>query len=474
MTFVQTVGCDNDPNGVPTCEPGTIVAGNSDQYTIEVTVDGGTSGTLTNTATVASDVFDTDNSNDTASVVTKVNPGFSFVDVNNDGIYDAGQDIPLDDGELDDGKFDTAIPEGPDYTVAVAGAGLSVNGTAISAKDVRFTSDGLMIINTNLTATKRNIELESRTDNVQFDDSTIAGNKKIRVTAAGDITSSDDEFIGMANSSNVIFEAGNDIVFVDTNVTAGRTVSFKAGGEVRINPNSSVDVMGNRGRTTIDAGDVNVSGATFTAGLGVEIEANNGNVNVSDTTITSLVNSSSKVRLVASGSVIGNAGTDIDANKTVDVKAGQEIDLDGVQIAANTHNNSKLILDADVLRLNGAVLESQRRIILEAVDAIHAANVQLLACGNPKSIIRATAGGSADFTGATARAGTLIDLLAADLLDLEESSLGITGGTKGDILLEGTTIDVTNAVFKAPDDLIRTGTEIGVPADDTPGTLPCI
>jgi uncharacterized repeat protein (TIGR01451 family) len=74
VTFVSTTGCDNDPNGVPTCNLGTIVSGGSAIYTIEVTVDASTTGTITNTVSVTSDTHDSDTADNTTTEDTLVIP----------------------------------------------------------------------------------------------------------------------------------------------------------------------------------------------------------------------------------------------------------------------------------------------------------------------------------------------------------------------------------------------------------------
>jgi uncharacterized repeat protein (TIGR01451 family) len=70
VTLVATSGCLGDPAGVPTCTLGDIPALNSAQFTIEVTVDIGTSGTITNTADVSSSTPDPNIGNNTASALT--------------------------------------------------------------------------------------------------------------------------------------------------------------------------------------------------------------------------------------------------------------------------------------------------------------------------------------------------------------------------------------------------------------------
>ena len=73
VTFGSTSGCPSDPNGVPTCDLGTIPAGGSASYTIEVSVDPTTpSGTITNDASVASSTPDPVPDGETASEDTLV------------------------------------------------------------------------------------------------------------------------------------------------------------------------------------------------------------------------------------------------------------------------------------------------------------------------------------------------------------------------------------------------------------------
>ncbi len=75
VTFVSTTGCAEDPNGVPTCSLGAISAGGSASYTITVTVNFATSGTLTNTVSVTSDSGDTNPSNNIITEDTTIEPG---------------------------------------------------------------------------------------------------------------------------------------------------------------------------------------------------------------------------------------------------------------------------------------------------------------------------------------------------------------------------------------------------------------
>jgi uncharacterized repeat protein (TIGR01451 family) len=118
VTFVQTSGCNNDPNGVPTCNLGNIPAGGSAQYTIDVSIDAGTSGTITNEVSVTSDTTDPAPGNNSTTEDTTVNPSVAVADL-------SIAKVP----------FVNAIrPNRPfSYTIAVANAGPNV------AANVAFT-----------------------------------------------------------------------------------------------------------------------------------------------------------------------------------------------------------------------------------------------------------------------------------------------------------------------------------------------
>ncbi len=73
VTLVPTSGCAEDPSGAPACSLGDIPNGGSAQYTINVTVDSATSGTITNQASASSDTSDPNGGNDSTSEDTTVN-----------------------------------------------------------------------------------------------------------------------------------------------------------------------------------------------------------------------------------------------------------------------------------------------------------------------------------------------------------------------------------------------------------------
>ncbi|MEE4270416.1 MAG: beta-propeller fold lactonase family protein [Thermoanaerobaculales bacterium] len=74
VTPVSTTGCAEDPFGVPTCTMGAIANGATAQVVVAVTVDEGTLGTITNTASAVSVSDDPDPSNNSTTEDTQVDP----------------------------------------------------------------------------------------------------------------------------------------------------------------------------------------------------------------------------------------------------------------------------------------------------------------------------------------------------------------------------------------------------------------
>ena len=101
VTFVSGTGPNNESltanNGVVTVNGGDLAANASYSFTINATVDATASGTLTNSVSVSTTTNETDTNNNTASVASTVDPfvssiaGSVYVDVDNDGVRDAGE-----------------------------------------------------------------------------------------------------------------------------------------------------------------------------------------------------------------------------------------------------------------------------------------------------------------------------------------------------------------------------------------------
>jgi len=72
VTFVNTVGCAEDPAGVPTCSLGDLNVGQSVNYQVVVNVNNNAVGTIINTAVVDSDTPDSDTTDNTVDEPTDV------------------------------------------------------------------------------------------------------------------------------------------------------------------------------------------------------------------------------------------------------------------------------------------------------------------------------------------------------------------------------------------------------------------
>lgn len=119
VTLVETIGCDEDPNGVPDCTLGDVAAGNITSFDIVVDVDLLFSGMLTNTADVSSATTDPNGANDSASEDTEVTAAESdlVLTLSNDGPSSTGI------GEVFDITMDL-VNDGPQDNVNVTVTGM--------------------------------------------------------------------------------------------------------------------------------------------------------------------------------------------------------------------------------------------------------------------------------------------------------------------------------------------------------------
>lgn len=102
VTFVSGTGPNGETltetGGVVNVSGGDVASGGTFSFTIDVTVASGATGLQTNSATVSSDTNDSDTSNNTATAGTTIDPenssisGSVFVDRDDDGIQDAGEE----------------------------------------------------------------------------------------------------------------------------------------------------------------------------------------------------------------------------------------------------------------------------------------------------------------------------------------------------------------------------------------------
>ena len=93
----------------------------------------------------------------------------------------------------------------------------------------------------------------------------------------------------------------------------------------------------------------------------------------------------------------------------------------------------------------GSLVQAGKAISIHADDDVTAFDAYFLACGSASSKVEISTGDEIDLSGATIRANLLIDINAANGLELEDASLGISRAGAGDIRLAGSLIEVDNA-----------------------------
>ncbi|MFG0261641.1 MAG: hypothetical protein ACF788_04550 [Novipirellula sp. JB048] len=512
------------------------------------------------------------------AVVGIKDPGFSFVDVNNDGFYDMGSDIELPAGVLEDGFFDAQLDE-PGYTAPGAGAGLVINGiagAAISSGNLDFSADGQIIVNTNLTATTNNLLLTSRDSSVLLDDPTLQAKNLLELTAAEDIISEDDVLLGTGPSSVIHLDAGRDVMLTGTRVEAKKTVDIDAANDIHIMPSVANDAIVKAtpnalGKVDLQADEtINIDDANIEARKDIVMESKtlmaidsmltaNGHglakIDLHGLDTTDVSRSEILARktvmietysvlgggLIAVGSkietAIGGATTvHLESDGLLDiqyatVRATSEVtilahnsglvDMKNATVEANVTGNGTVDVSGGEIDVRDGTVAAKKDVIfnamgkllgtksdiqatapqlgnitMKATDEINFFNAdikagigidiqgdtkvfiqqsRLLACGKPASTVKISAGSDLHLNvGTVIRAGRLIDLLTPAFLNLQNSSFGIWYQGVGDIVATANFISQGNAELKAPDDLTRTApTIVGIPFDDTPGTLSC-
>ncbi len=363
-------------------------------------------------------------------------PGFPYVDANNDGLFDATfGDVLLDHGELDDGFFDTQIPEGPNYTAAIANAGLSIHGASITAANLDFRADETLTVNTDLTATSGSLLLTSRGADVLLDDPTLKAKNLLGIDASRDIISEDDKLIGTGPSSVIDLDAGRFVALFGTLVDAKKNVDISAGEIAAVfpsllNPAIVKATPNTLGKVELNAPKIDVSEAQITARkdivmnaetiyvLGSELTANGHGlakidlraadyVDVSDATliarksivievddsdeagiagyearIEAVGGGSTSVHLESSGEVFIPFAT-IRAKSNVTIEAhGGDVVADWANLDADTNADGTVAVHAaGNVELFAATVEAKRDVILEAGDSVIGDDAHIEASG---------------------------------------------------------------------------------------------
>jgi hypothetical protein len=302
-------------------------------------------------------------------VAPQKDPGFSYVDANNNQLFDAGTDVALVQGEVENGFFDTLIPEGG-YTSIILGAGLVINDGPISARNITYRADGNLVINTDLNA-KDDIFLTSRRRNVRLDDPTLTAGDDIYLWALKDITSTDDVIRATGVDSRIQMWAGRDVALQGTVVEAkkGRADIWVF---ARRNAAATGCVLGAGRHLTITAlKNIDGSGSALAAGANVTLRAH-GNAVASGSSL----NAGTNLTVWALGNV-DISGSILQAGTTVTVWARRNVDasgsfLDGDKtVAVRAHRH---------IDVSSSILDGGRNVVLSSLfHQIDASSSSLMA-----------------------------------------------------------------------------------------------
>lgn len=426
-----------------------------------------------------------------------LDPGHAYVDANNNFDFDAG-DVALINGEVQDGSFNTDVPEGPVYTTAIQGAGLVIpNSVAIpSGTNRNYSADGNLVIGTNLTATN-DILLTSRNMNVVIENTsalatplTLTAGDDVEITAATDIVVIDETIQG---GDDVELEAGGNILATSSRFTSTSTsdgeVQFVAGGTLFANltviqaPNVEVETavdadFSNSTATVTKRIDVDAKGnltavdAVFIAtGSKGEIELESGGT--ADLTSADLT-APKKIEVEAEGSILNDLGSlsalgpdgeiemdsetgsidlgnkEIRATKKIDIEAAVEVDAGGSNFTTTSSKGEVEIKAGGLISIGGGNIISPYEIEIESGSTV--------SLGGAGNLIHALASsGKIEIegnnivigSGTDVRAGAKIDIDAVDSVFAAGAVIQTTG-TSGEIEIEADNlVDLTGATLRA-------------------------
>jgi len=404
-------------------------------------------------------------------MLTVGGPGFPFVDANNDGLFNAGDgDVLLNNGELSDGKFDTAVAEGPNYTTPVAGAGLVIDGAAITVTgNINYKASGTLIVNTNLTAGD-DLKLTSRTASVKLDDPTLTATDDIIIVARVDITGLSDT---LSAGGDIYALAGGNIFLVTCTITGGRGIEMYAGGFIELGDSTTTATNGEIDLKAI--GDVNSVGGTLSAiGSHGEVELWSGNfINVS----TAQIHAKKEIELFAANTIFIDGATLQTTGSEIDIATRANIVGAGSTIDAQGSRGEVYIAARGAIDLTDATVTAAKQIDIHTRDAVFAQGAFLLAANWDVNI---EARLNVDLSASANRAAVIrafkdiyIESKTADV-DIRGASIAsLTGSTKGEIKIKAADeLFVEGAEILYAKKLKLQGTQVGTPLNVAQGTLP--
>src|SRR5579871_1979314 len=292
-------------------------------------------------------------------------PGFAYVDVNNDGMYSASDgDIQVPASLLQAGSFDTSSskkgykpPSKPASLVIPASQTLSLTGTLTLKADVNLSVFG------NLSASSITLKAAKNTD-VTASVLTVAD--KLTVDATCDAILSGATITATNATSTVSVTAGNNVIgnqaIVGGNTLvaaalAGQSITIKASNQVQFDeaamlvtasatsttPASTITVNGANGVAAVDFAAFLSQGETKLESKSGKVDFSNGFALAGSITIDAdgdatiqgaALDSGGSVTVKADGNVTGNASTAISAG-SLKVAGDSGVDLSDVAVISS-------------------------------------------------------------------------------------------------------------------------------------------
>ncbi len=214
VTFVSTSGCAEDPAGNGTCSLGTLAVGGSAQYTISVTVNAGTTGTLSHMATVSTSANDTNPANNASTENATVNAqpiainDIALIQINTPAMLDVTANDNDPDGTIDVSTVDlNPSVAGQQTMIPVPGEGTfskNASGIVTFTPEPTFTGSSVITytVNDNNSAQSNvaNIAVTVNSPPTAANDSTLT---QLNTPVTVDVTTNDTDTDGNIDTATV-------------------------------------------------------------------------------------------------------------------------------------------------------------------------------------------------------------------------------------------------------------------------------
>lgn len=369
------------------------------------------------------------------------------------------------------------MPEGPSYTAVLPGAGLVIPDSvgAISGKNVTYRAGGIVSARVDLTALV-DIELTSRNAVVVYvgvseaDISTMKAGDDVKLTGSEVVVT----VFAAIEANDAIQMKALLINPVATNLRSlgkGGNIEFTSDSLV-ILADADVRASGADGEVEIEAPVTILVDSTIVADKRIEIEGS-GIFLSNDEAVSSLqaIAAKGEIKLKATGN-IDFTGAELSAPRKIAIDAGAKLTATGAKLQSLSSSGKIELEGGDDIELNSALLTAVELIDVDAVDQILASGAIFRTTG-ASGEVKLEADGAIQLDSATVRAAKKVEVESKSTISLTAASIAsLTGSTKGEISIKGTSLTVTSAVLKAAKKLSIKGSQVGVPADTTNGTLP--